>query len=400
MPFVAKGGFMFRHLATLVLAGAAALSLGTAIHAQDGPGGFVTRATSAYVVDLGTGTVLLSKNADEPLPPASMSKLMTLEMLFEAIKERRVELETPFSVSQRAYQMGGSRMFLELRDRPTAEDLIRGIAILSGNDAAVVVAEGLAGTEDAYARMATQRAREMGMSNTTIMNASGWPDPNHLMSKRDLVTLATYMIKEHPEFYPFLSEREFAWNGITQSNRVPLLGAGVGLDGLKTGFTSAAGYSLTGSAQQGERRIVFAFGGLNSELERRQEAESIINWAFRQFAEVTVAEPGTVLAEAPVWLGADESVPLVVAAEARALVPAIGSPDLTARVEYDSPLPAPITAGDVLGKLVLELPEMDSISFDLVAGADVAEGGFMVRAQAAALRLIALARGESDTALN
>ena len=224
-------------------------------------------------------------------------------MLFEAIKEERLALDTPFSVSQRAYQMGGSRMFLEMRDRPTAEDLIRGIAILSGNDAAVVVAEGLAGTEDAYARLATQRARELGMENTVITNASGWPAPLHLMSKRDLVTLAAYMIEEHPEFYPYLSEREFTWNGITQENRVPLLRAGVGLDGLKTGFTSEAGYSLTGSAQQGDRRIVFAYGGLNSAAERVQEAEAIINWAFRQFAEVSVAQPGTVLAEAPVLAG-------------------------------------------------------------------------------------------------
>lgn len=391
---------MFRHLAAFALAATATLSIGSGALAQDGPGGFMTRATSAYVVDLGTGTVLLNKNADQALPPASMSKLMTLEMLFEAIKEGRVALDTPFSVSQRAYQMGGSRMFLELRDRPTAEELIRGIAILSGNDAAVVVAEGLAGTEDAYARMATQRAREMGMTNTTITNASGWPDPNHLMSKRDLVTLATYMLREHPEFYHYFSERSFTWNGIEQDNRVPLLDAGIGLDGMKTGYTSDAGYSLTGSAKQGDRRIVFAYGGLNSAAERVQEAESIINWAFRQFAEVTVATPDTVLAEAPVWLGAAPSVPLTVAEEARALVPAIGADTLSARVEYDSPLPAPIAKGDVLGKLVVDLPEMDSLSFDLVAGADVAEGGFMVRAQAAALRLIALARGGSETALN
>lgn len=396
---------MQNRLIASILAGVFGFGTPFALLAQDGPGGFTTRATSAYVLDLGTGTVLLDKNADQPLPPASMSKLMTLEMLFEAIKEDRLALDTPFSVSQRAYQMGGSRMFLEMRDRPTAENLIRGIAILSGNDAAVVVAEGLAGTEDAYARLATQRARELGMENTIIANASGWPDPNHLMSKRDLVTLAAYMIEEHPEFYPYLSEREFTWNGITQENRVPLLGAGVGLDGLKTGFTSDAGYSLTGSAQQGNRRIVFAFGGLNSAAERVQEAESIINWAFRQFAEVSVVQPGTVLAEAPVWLGEVASVPLVVAEEARALVPTIGSATLEARVEYESPLPAPIAAGDVLGKLVVDLPEMDNLSFELVAGADVAEGGFMVRAQAAALRLIALVRGQalgdpSDTALN
>lgn len=391
---------MIPRIAKSIFTTCAILAMALPATAQDGPGGFSTRATSAYVVDLGTGTVLLNKNADQPLPPASMSKLMTLEMLFEAVKAGRVTLDTPFSVSQRAYQMGGSRMFLEMRDRPTAEQLIRGIAVLSGNDAAVVVAEGLGGTEDAFARMATQRARELGMDNTTLANASGWPDPNHLMSKRDLVTLAVHMLDEHPEFYPYFAERSFEWNGIPQSNRVPLLDAGIGLDGLKTGFTSAAGYSLTGSAQQGGRRVVFAFGGLNSEAERRQEAESIINWAFRQFAEVTVAEPGTVLADAPVWLGAAPTVPLVVAEEARALVPAIGAPSLNARVEYDSPLPAPITAGDVLGELVVDLPEMDALRFDLVAGADVPEGSFMTRAQAAALRLIALARGETAIALN
>ena len=233
-----------------ILVGGLGLAAPTALLAQDGPGGFSTRATSAYVLDLSTGTVLLDKNADQPLAPASMSKLMTLEMLFEAIKEGRLALDTTFSVSQRAYEMGGSRMFLEMRDRPTAKDLIRGIAVLSGNDAAVVVAEGLAGTEDAYARMATQRARELGMTNTNITNASGWPEPSHRMSKRDLVTLATYMIREHPEFYPYFSERVFTWNGIEQENRLPLVDAGIGLDGLKTGFTSDAGYSLPDSAQQ------------------------------------------------------------------------------------------------------------------------------------------------------
>ena len=368
-----------------------------ALRAQDGPGGFSTAATSAHVVD--TGTVLLSKNADTPLPPASMSKLMTLEMLFNAIEAGRVTRDTPFAVSQNAYEMGGSRMFLEMRDRPTAEDLIRGVAVLSGNDAAVAVAEGLGGTETAFARMATQRARALGMDGTTLANASGWPHPQHRMSKRDLVMLATHIITEHPDFYPYLSEPEFTWNGITQDNRVPLLGAGLGLDGLKTGHTQAAGYSLTGSAQQGSRRVVFAFGGLDSAAARRREAESIINWAFRQFAEVTVAPAGTELAQAPVWLGAQARVPLVVAEDARALVPAIGPDTLPARVEYDAPLPAPIAAGDVVGRLVVEPPEMDAVSFDLVAGRDVAEGGFMVRARAAAGRLAALARGGAAGAM-
>jgi D-alanyl-D-alanine carboxypeptidase (penicillin-binding protein 5/6) len=352
-----------------------------------------SRATSYYVRDLTTGIVLAEQAADVPLPPASMSKLMTLLMLFEAIESGKVNMDTTFNVSQRAHAMGGSRMFLELRDQPTAEDLIRGIAVLSGNDASVVVAEGLAGTEEAFAQAATRRARELGMRNTTIANSSGWPNPDHLMSKRDLGILAEHIITNHSRFYPYLAERDFTWNGITQPNRVPLLGAGVGLDGLKTGFTSAAGFSLTGSVRQGERRIVFAFGGLESEAARRQEAENIINWAFRQFAMIDVASAGTELVQAPVWLGASRTVPLVVAQDARALAPALGNPQITSRIVYDSPLPAPIARGDQLGELIVDIEGLGATRIPLVAGADVAEGGFMVRAQAAAGRLAGKVRG-------
>ncbi len=362
--------------------------------------GFETRASSLYVRDLSTGMVLMEKAADVPLPPASMSKLMTLLMLFEALEDDRMSLDTEFSVSERAHAMGGSRMFLETRDRPTAEDLIRGIAVLSGNDATVVVAEGLAGTEEAFAQLATRRARELGMRNTTIANSSGWPDPDHLMSKRDLGILAEHIITEYPQYYTYLSEREFTWNGITQPNRVPLLGAGIGLDGLKTGFTSAAGYSLTGSARQGDRRIIFAFGGLSSERERVQEAEAIINWAFRQFAKVNVGEAGDVMETAAVWLGNEATVPLVLAEDADILVPAIGPRDIQGRVVYDSPLPAPIAAGDALGSLIIEIPELGETRVPLVAGADVAEGGFAVRAQASAQRLFNMVLGSARDAMN
>ncbi|MDD7970684.1 D-alanyl-D-alanine carboxypeptidase family protein [Roseinatronobacter alkalisoli] len=391
--------FLRTHLLGLACAGLGLTGHGMQAVAQT-VAGFETSATSAYVRDLTTGTVLLEKSADVPLPPASMSKLMTLLMLFEALEDERLSLDTTFTVSPRAYQMGGSRMFLEPTDRPTAEDLIRGIAVLSGNDATVVVAEGLAGTEDAFAQMATRRARELGMRNTSIANASGWPDPNHLMSKRDLAILAEHIINTYPQYYPYLSEPEFTWNGITQPNRVPLLGAGVGLDGLKTGYTSAAGYSLTGSVQQGERRIIFAFGGLESERARVQEAEAIINWAFRQFAQVTIAREDEVIARAPVWLGAENSVPLVVAKEARILVPAIGARNLDARVVYDGPVPAPVAAGTQLGELVVDIPDMAQMRIPLVAGADVAEGGFTVRAQAAASRLFTKIRGAGQEALN
>ena len=362
---------------------ALALSLGTS-DARAQVAGFETRATAAFVLDVNSGTVLLEKDADVPLPPASMSKLMTLTMLFEAIEDGRMSMDTPFTVSDRAHGMGGSRMFLETRHRPSAEDLIRGIAVLSGNDATVVVAEGLAGTEEAFAAMATRRARDLGMDNTTIANSSGWPHPEHRMSMRDLAILAEHIITEYPQYYPYLAEPEFTWNNISQPNRVPLLGAGVGLDGLKTGFTSEAGYSLTGSALQGNRRIIFAFSGLGSERERAEEAERIINWAFRQFAEVRVARGGQFLAEADVWMGERDRVPLALAEDLRILIPAIAQRDITAQAVFDSPVPAPVVAGQRLGDLVVSVPDMPDRRVPLVAADSVAEGGFMIRLQAAA----------------
>lgn len=382
------------------LAATCLIALPHSAAAQNAALAFETRASSAYVRDLTTGTVLLDKAADVPLPPASMSKLMTLLMLFEALEDGRITMETTFPVSQRAHSMGGSRMFLELRDQPTAEDLIRGIAVLSGNDATVVAAEGLAGTEEAFAQMATRRARELGMRHTTIANSSGWPHPDHLMSKRDLGILAEHLLITYPQYYPYLSERDFTWNNITQPNRLPLLGAGIGMDGLKTGFTSAAGYSVTGSARQGDRRIVFAIGGLGSESERVQEAQAIINWAFRQFAKVSLGTPGDVMGEAPVWLGEVRSVPLVLGEAPEILIPALAQRTMAATVVYDSPLPAPIARGDVVGHVLVEVPDLGPTRVPLLAGADVAEGGFGVRAQASAQRLLAMVQGRARDAMN
>lgn len=358
---------------------ALSLVLGTAPARAD----FETRATSAYIIDLGTDTVLLDKNADVPLPPASMSKLMTLNMLFEAIEDGRVDMDTTFSVSARARAMGGSRMFLEERHRPTAEDLIRGIAVLSGNDAAVVVAEGLAGTEDAFARLATERARALGMENTSIANASGWPHPDHRMSKRDLAILARHIIEDFPQFYPYLAEEAFTWNDITQRNRVPLLDAGLGLDGLKTGFTSEAGYSLAASARQANRRVLFVIGGLTSERERAEEAERIINWAFRQFVEREVLRPGVAVAQADVWMGAQPTVGLVAAEPVSLLLPATRQDELTAEVVYNGPVAAPVAAGQQIAELILRVPEMEDRRVPLFAAVAVPEGGFLVRMQSA-----------------
>ncbi len=348
---------------------------------------FETRATSAWVVDETTGTILLSKNADTALPPASMSKLMTLNMLFEALRDGRVTLDTTFTVSERAKNMGGSSMFLNTTDRPSVEQLIQGIVVQSGNDACVVVAEGLAGTEDGFARLMNERARDLGMENSTFANASGWPNPGQRMSMHDLGILALRLIREFPEYYGYFGMEKFVFDGrvpTNHNNRNPLLKLGIGADGLKTGHTTEAGYGLVGSAKQGNRRIVFVITGLPSEDARKQEAINIVNWAFRQFVQKTVADEGTRIAEAPVWMGAEPRVGLVLANDLDVLMPALAQDRLEAEVSYEGPLRAPVAAGDEVASLTVTLPDMEAITVPLVAERDIPKGGFLPRIKTAA----------------
>lgn len=363
---------------------------------------FETRATAAYVLDQTTGTVLLSKNADMPLPPASMSKLMTLNMLFEALRDGRVTLDTQFSVSTRAKEMGGSTMFLDEQDRPRAEDLIKGIIVQSGNDACVVVAEGLAGTEEAFARLMTERAQALGMTQSTFANASGWPHPNQRMSMKDLAILANRLITEFPEYYGYFSLAEFGYDERAPKNRFnrnPLLSLGIGADGLKTGHTEEAGYGLVGSARQGDRRVILVISGLNSAQERAEEGERIVNWAFRQFLQKTVVEKGTRLATAPVWLGDVRAVGVIAGEDIELLVPALLQEEIHANVTYTSPLEAPIAAGQPIATLEVEMPGMETVEVPLVAEQAVARGGFLPRLRTAAEVLLRRLIGEAQ-ALN
>ncbi|WP_417629005.1 D-alanyl-D-alanine carboxypeptidase family protein [Pararhodobacter aggregans] len=372
-------------LMRLLIATALLLAGTVAGFAQSPYGG---RAPNYFILDVASGQVLAQQNADIPLPPASMSKLMTLAMLLDALDQGRITLETTWSVSERAHAMGGSSMFLETRDRPTTEDLIRGLAVVSGNDAAVVIAEGLGGTEDSFAQMAQARAAQIGMTQTTIANSSGWPDPRHRMSLHDLGMLGRYLMVDHAEYYHYLAETEFTWNDITQPNRLPLLSAGIGMDGLKTGHTEEAGYSMVGSAHQGNRRIIFVFSGLNSTGERAEEAERIVNWAFRQFVEREVLESGQAIAEAEVWLGTAPTVPLVASQSLTVLMPAIEQGPVSARVEYDGPLAAPVQEGAEVARLIVEVPGLpDAYTMPLVAGASVPEGGIVPRMRTAAMVL-------------
>lgn len=359
---------------------------------------FETQAEAAWVYDLGTDTVLMEKKADVPLPPASMSKLMTLNMLFEALRDGRVTMDTRFGVSSRAMAMGGSTMFLNERDRPTVEELIQGIIVMSGNDACVVVAEGLAGTEEAFARQMNKRAGALGLTNSHFVNASGWPAPEHRMSMRDLGMLARRLITEFPEYYGYFAQKEFLWDGRAPQNRFnrnPLLGLGIGADGLKTGHTSAAGYGLVGSAAQGGRRVIFVIAGLESEEARAEEAERIVNWAFRQFVEKTVVQAGQTITTADVWLGAEDEVGLVAAEDATVLVPAFQQGDLVANAVYTGPFEAPIAEGQELGRMTIELDGLSDKVIPLVADHDIGKGGFGSRLRTAAERLLTRVAGEA-----
>ncbi len=343
-----------------------------------------TTARAALMVDHQTGTVLLSKQADAALPPASMSKLMTLYMLFEAMDQGRLALGDTFRVSTKAWQMGGSKMFLREGQEVSIEDLIRGVIVQSGNDACVVIAEGLAGSEKAFAERMTRRARELGMLNSTFANSTGWPHPDHRMSAEDLVHLATRMIRDFPQYYPYFAETTFTWDGIEQDNRNPLLSLDIGADGLKTGHTEEAGYGLVGSAQQDGRRVTFMLTGLESNRARLVESERLINWAFREFAAKEIFAPNVPMATADVWMGTARSVDLVAAEGITAVLPWAERDKITAWVEYTGPLEAPVAAGQQVAELVLSVPEIGETRYPLSAASDVPRGGFVTKLEASA----------------
>lgn len=356
-------------------------------------GAFDTKARAAFVLDQTTGTVLLNKDADTPLPPASMSKLMTLYVAFEAIRDGRLDLDERLPVSSHAMSYGGSTMFLDTTDRVRVEDLLRGIIVLSGNDACAVIAEALSpnGTEAGFARFMTQRAKQLGMNNSTFTNSNGWPQAGHRMSTRDLAILTDRLITDFPEFYPLFAETEFAFDGRAPQNtrnRNPLLQLGIGADGLKTGHTEEAGYGLTGSAQQGDRRVIFVLTGLDSVRDRAEEAEALVNWSFRHFAERTIAKGGTAIAEADVWMGREPTVGLMPSEDLTVLLPVLAGDAVEAQVVYSGPIEAPISKGQELAELVIKPDDLPEIRRPLVADRDVPSGGFMGRIATVAMILL------------
>ena len=348
---------------------------------------FETVAKSAIIFDINSKLVLMQKNADLALPPASMSKLMTLNMVFEALEDGRLRLDDTLPVSKLAEKYGGSTMFLTTQDTVTVEELIRGVVVLSGNDASAVLAEALSpdGTEVGFAKMMTKRAKSLGMKNSTFENSNGMPSINHKMSVRDLSTLANRLITVFPQYYGYFVEKEFRFNNRAPDNRFnrnPLLKMNIGADGLKTGHTRESGYGLVGSAVQGDRRIVFVLSGLRSESVRAKEAKRMATWAFRQFTTVKLAEKGEVVDTASVWLGLSKKVNMVVESDIDILVPVLEKENISTQLVYLSPIKAPIAAGTKIAELIVSIPELADKSFPVVAGETVAEGNFWGRFKA------------------
>jgi D-alanyl-D-alanine carboxypeptidase (penicillin-binding protein 5/6) len=385
---------MIRHIAAPFAMIALMTASAVTVSAQT----FDTRAGAAYVLDHSTGVVLLEKNADAPLPPASMSKLMTLYMAFEAInplngQDPILTVDDVLPVSQHCMDYTGSTMFLDTTDRVSVEDLLRGIIVLSGNDASCVIAEALSrnGTEAGFAQQMTVRAQQLGMMNSSFANSNGWPAAGNRVTMRDLGMLADRLITDYPTYYPLFAEQEFDYDGehpANTRNRNPLLALNIGADGLKTGHTREAGFGLVGSAKQGDRRIIFVITGIETAQERAEEAERIVNWAFRQFTLREVARSGTHIAQAEVWRGEQPHVGLLLQEDLSLLVPSSGGSDINAEVVYNGPIQAPIAQGDAIAELVIHLENLPETRVPLVADASVASGGFSSRLRTAAGVLI------------
>lgn len=341
--------------------------------------GVGTLARFAFMVDPQTSTVLLYKDAETPMAPSSMAKMMTIYIIFEELAAGRLKLDSRFRVSERARAMGGSRMFLELGSEVTVEDLIKGIIVLSGNDACVVIAEGLSGTEEAFAERMTKRARELGLTKSVFKDASGWPYEGQYTTARDLAVLSHRTIEDFPQYYRYYAEQNWTYNNIRQDNRNRLLKMTPGTDGLKTGHTEEGGYGQATSAVRDGRRLILVVNGLTSMAERAQETSRLMEWGFRESTNTTVFRAGDTVVEAPVWLGAQEKVPLVIPKAVLITSPAGQPPSPRVVARFEGPIPAPIAKGTKIGTAVITLADGKAMEYPLEAGADVPRMGVVSR---------------------
>jgi D-alanyl-D-alanine carboxypeptidase (penicillin-binding protein 5/6) len=340
---------LFAAIAILVLA---QLGSPTVVQAQ----AFETKAAHAILIDYDSGTVLFEKAADEPFEPASLAKLMTAEYIFHELREGRLTGNSPFTISENAWRTGGapsggSAMYAEIHSTIPLRSMLRGLLVQSGNDAAIALAEGVAGSEAAFADLMNQRALELGMTGSQFRNASGLHDPDQYVTARDLAKLAGHIIRTYPEYYRIFSEPEFTWNEIRQRNRNPLLDANIGVDGLKTGFIKESGYGIVLSAKRNDQRLILVLGGLQSESEREAEARRVLDWGFRSFVQVTAFAEDEVVADASVYGGVVGHVPLKAEGPIHVLISRNAKDTLRARVIYEGPVMAPVTEGQRVGAL-------------------------------------------------
>jgi D-alanyl-D-alanine carboxypeptidase (penicillin-binding protein 5/6) len=379
---------LFRLVLPFCLAGATLLAVAVSPRAQT----FQTAAGQAVLMDVETGAILFDLNGDKPVAPASLAKLMTAEIVFRDLASGRLKLEDEFITSENAWRRGGapaggSAMFLVPNSRVKISDLLQGLIIASGNDAAISLAEGLAGSEEAFARVMNERARELGLTKSSFKNATGWNDPEQRVTMRDMVRLADHIIRTYPEPYKLFSQREMLWNRVKQQNRNPLLTMDMGADGLKTGFLEEPGYSLVGSAVQNGQRLVVAMSGLKTARDRQIEAKKLIDWGFRSFEVKTLIDKGVEVGEAQVFGGERSGVALLTKSEVRLPLPRGAIERMSARIVYRGPVAAPIVAGTEVGKLEVMRGGTKVLEVPLVTGATVERGTLQQRAWDSAFEL-------------
>jgi len=359
----------------------------TGTPAQTPLGNLDTAAKFALAVDFTTGAVLLDKNGDSQMPPSSMTKLMTAYLVYAALRDGRMKLTDELPVSERAWKMGGSKMFVQVGTTVKVEDLIRGMIVQSGNDACIVLAEALGGSEEGFAEQMNTKAQQIGLVSSHFRNSTGWPDPAHRMSPRDLATLARRIIQDFPEYYHYDAEKTFKFNGIEQENRNPLVQKGTA-DGLKTGHTEEGGYGLVASSLRDGRRVILVINGLTSMKQRAEEAERLMEWCFREFENVTLFKPDDVIDKAPVWLGESPTVPLVSGRPMVLTMPRSWRRNAQVSVRFETPVRAPVTKGDRLGTLTVGGQGVPAAELPLLAGADVPRLGLPGRAMAVITRIL------------
>jgi D-alanyl-D-alanine carboxypeptidase (penicillin-binding protein 5/6) len=365
------------------------------VHAQSAApqAGFESKAKQIYLIEADTGTVLLAHNEDQPVPAASLAKLMTMAVVFKAVSSGEISLETQYSVTEHAWRTGGapsrtSTMFAALKSNVRVEDLVRGVVIQSANDGCIILAEGMTGSEQAFSERMTAEARALGMTRSTFVNATGLPHPDNQVTMREMVMLARHLQATYPALYRYYAEPEFEWNKIRQRNRNPLLALDIGIDGLGAGFAEGAGYAIVASVNRDGKRLVLAMGGLETEKQRIEESRRVIDWAMSSFARRTLFKADEPIADASVYGGDASAVPLVTGGQVDVFLPVDNSQKLVARVVYDWPIRAPVQPGQEVGTLRIWNDKQLLREVPVKTAGSVGEGTLRSRALDALLELM------------